>query len=379
MPSISKSQRKAARCPVFYQQGRDARIASPLRDAGTDFHRYKDEYVDHLVSSGQARDEEWAWAWLGASGVCEDARRMIEWDIYQFEIDPDIVVGTEQFLVIDEDFKPIMGVRFPGFGKAPDVPRALAHGTMDLLLMPNMETIIDEDYKTGWNPYFDKEEAEHYATLLFCHFDTVETVIFRQVKPRTQLPPDEVTFTRERDFERLKTAMLNASSRLSAVAEDKDPEPNPFAGLCSFCHLECPARKQMAHGPVQTKDDLVRVMGYIESTTHQLRNARNAARSYLLEAGPTPVSDEKSAAIVSTTRLEYPLASTLAAMGIEVPPRCEEWDIDLDKLKISSTDLQLLAGAKKRAGLQEQLEPAAKETVWRELKVFDASSPGSIP
>src|SRR5690606_26556805 len=127
MPSISKSQRKAARCPYYYQNGRGLRMASAMRAAGTDFHDYKQKYVDHLIATNQTSDVEWAQSWLGASGVCEDARRMIEWDIQSFEIDPDHVLDTEVFLVIDEDFKPIKGVPFPGFGVAPDVPGALAH------------------------------------------------------------------------------------------------------------------------------------------------------------------------------------------------------------------------------------------------------------
>ena len=67
----------------------------------------------------------------------------------------------------------------------------------------------------------------------------------------------------------------------------------------------------------------------------------------------SPVDDGKVAQIDTSVRKEYPLLPTLAALGVDIPGRIDQWDLDLGKLKISTSELKRLMGAKKRAGLEE--------------------------
>jgi hypothetical protein len=389
--SLSKSTRKSARCAYYHQRGRDLRMASKYRDDGIDFHRYKQEYVEHLLKTEQHSDPDWARMWLAASGVGEDARDMIEWDIERFRIDPETVIGTEMFLVIDHDGKPLRGIPFPGYGKSPDDPRALAHGTLDFLhthpvQTPEWQAIVIDDYKTGWSPYVDREEAEHYAALVFAHFPGATHVIFRWIQVRIG-KIQELSFTRDQ-HESLVIGIHNADSRIRAIEANPDPEPNPFSGCCAWCHLECPVRGQIPVGPIQTPEDMTVAMGYITAMEQSLARAREMARAYAIEAGPTPVADGKVAQIDTSVRKEYPLRPALSALGIDIPERIEQWDLDLDKLKISTSELNRMMGTKKRAGLEDVLEPAAREKLWRELKVVEVeadagagtlSGPGARP
>lgn len=368
--SVSKSLRKSARCPYYHKHGRDLRMASKYRDDGIDFHRYKQDYVDHLWSKNLNSDQEWARRWLGASGVSEDARRMVEWDLYDFSVDPDKIIGVEMFLVIDDHGKAIPGVPFPGYGKPPDHPKAFAHGTLDFVYTPTERLLVIDDYKTGWSPYVDREEAEHYAALAFAHFPGADKVLFRWVQVRIG-SVEEIEFDR-RQHERLITGIHNADSRIRAVESSEEPEANPYSGCCSWCHLDCPVRSQLPVGPIQNERDLSKAMGFIEATSHQLRSVRDMARSYVIETGPTEVAPGRVAQITPKERLEYPLRSTLAALGVQTPERVEEHDIDLDKLKVSSSELKRMAATKKRAGLQDALEPATRKKLFRELEVTES-------
>lgn len=380
MISVSKSRYKAASCETYYKAYLIDGVKQIERDitkAGTEFHRYKQEYVSHLLEEGIPSDETWAEGYLEASGVSEEARELIARDIPWFSVDIDNLYDVEIFFAVDTDFKPAKA-RFVGHGRNPESDSTLlAHGTVDHLeLSGSVARVID--YKTGWSTVLNEYEAAHYAALVFAHFDEAREVVFQWRFTRRGLSEERI-FSRD-DFDSLRSQVINANSALNDVhhrlAQGKQPEPNPFSGLCGFCTLECPVRRMATDGefpvgPIQSKADLIKAQGYIEAADTQIKRAQELVRSYVDARGGVPLDERRIIDIDVQESLEYPLASTLREFDVDCPDEVEfeGATLDLEKATISFGPA---LKAKKRAAIKEMADRSARVKLRRKVKVIEA-------
>lgn len=382
MLSISKSTVKASGCELYfksYVMDRITQFPIDITIAGTEFHDYRSKYTDHLVETGARQDPEWAFRWLEATGVSQEGRDIIERDIAFFEIDPETVYGTEQFLVVDEEFKPIRGVPFPGFGKPPAVDGAFAHGTVDLLLFPTPEQADIIDYKSGWATPTDKYEAQHYAALVFAWFEHVQVVTFTWHFPRRGKISESERFTRYEHFEWLRSRVTTEASRVNNLRESLEsgarPAADPFSDLCPFCTIECPVRRMaidhvFPSPPLQTDEDARHAARYVAAARSQLGRVEGMLRAYVSERGPVQVSAKKLAGMVVKETKRLPLRPVLEKLGIEIPEE-GPFEMPMGKLYISASSWDGYARAKKRAGLSEMIEGAVKMEPRQELRIYE--------
>jgi hypothetical protein len=317
--------------------------------------------------------------WLEAAGVSQEGRDIIERDVPRFQIDPESVFGTELFLVVDEQFNPIRGVPFPGFGKPPAVDGALAHGTVDLLMFPAPDHADVNDYKSGWAEPADDYEAQHYAALTFAYFEHVQVVTFTWGYPRRGRASEPKRYTRYEHFEWLKSRVITEASRVNnlreALSGDEKPAADPFADLCPYCTLECYVRKMAVDlafpsPPLQSDDDARAAARYVAATRSQLGRVEGMLRGYVSARGPVQVSANKVAGMVIKDKKRLPLRPVLQKLGVEVP-EMGAFDMPLDKLFISSQGWDGYAKTKKRAGLTESVQDAIKVVTSQELRIYE--------
>lgn len=381
--SVGKSIAKAAGCEMYFDAYVRRRImeikGDPTQD-GTDFHRYRQEYTQHLINTKQESDPQWVFSWLDATGISDGAREMVERDVNWFEIDPESVLGVEEFIVIDHDLKRIDGAEYPGPGM-PAHEDALAHGTIDLLTVPveDPDTVTVIDYKTGWGAKPDEYEGMHYAFLSLCAYPSINTVNFfwRLIRfNRTEV----VTYHRE-DLPRLHAAVLAKYAQINNLRDrlrgGATPSVNPFSGMCGFCNLQCPVRQMAADGqfpvaPIQTDDDARAAAGYLHSIKHQVSRVEEMLRGHVKSHGPVTCPGGIEAGMRTSERREYPLRAVLGVLGVEVPEISPQFDVPLDKLLISATKLNQLSKAKSRAGLYEAAGSVAEVKLWQELKISES-------
>src|SRR6266404_6988280 len=138
MNAISKSIVREMKCEWFFAAHRldksPARlIASPLAEAGTDVHRFRAEYVIHLVNAEKTDDLAWVLGWLKRNAVSEEAREMIRRDMDTFRVNPDTVFATELFLSIDGAYRPLEQATNSTPGFVSQHPEAVLSGTIDQL------------------------------------------------------------------------------------------------------------------------------------------------------------------------------------------------------------------------------------------------------
>jgi hypothetical protein len=379
--SLSKSTEKATGCERYFAgrhlEGMPREAASSLAGTGTDFHAYRAAYVDHLVAVSLPADPDWVERWLETADVSDEAREMIERDAAAFQINPDIVFGTELFLSVDEEFRPLENEPNPEPGRGPKNAKAFLHGTLDHLEIDGPDAWI-VDAKSGWSTQNVKEyEGAHYALLVFAHFPYVNTITFEWdfiraggrkplVFERADLPSLQLRAKARHRYMRDIVRRWEAGEELAV---------NPQAGLCHFCTLTCPlreavTRKIVAFPPIQNAEDAqkVAILTYLAKTT--VRMGEELLKPYLNDNGPLDLGGGLTAEVKPGNTDSFSLRSTLSVLGFEgVPEKSPKWDISLESLLVSGTKLKSFAAAKKRAGLKEELDSIARRTPTSRLDI----------
>ncbi len=382
--AISKSTAKATDCPRYFALSRmTAKVMalSEPAELGTSFHRYRAEYISHLRATGQESDPEWAREAVTTMQLVDDAMPLVLDDIETFQINPDLVWGVELYLSVDDEFNPLLMDESSVQWKARmDEPRLFAHGILDLLSVSGAEAVVD-DYKTGFG-YADDYEADHLAALVFAHLPFVERLVvnWNYIRSRARKP---VEFLRA-DFGRLKTRVMAKYSYmldLAEIAEKKgvDALPvNPFSGLCGMCSFTCPLKadvltKKIDLAPIQDVEQALRATQYWQAAKAMASQAEAALKAWL------PTQPNATLKIGSTHELriemgqskEYPLDTTLSAIGYEVADKGNHFDVAPSSLAVSASDLHRLAATKKRRGMQEALDTVAVVKPRQTMKLID--------
>lgn len=392
----SKSMAKAMGCELHFahyylipDQVLRNIVASELGITGTDFHRWREEYVHHLVAEDKWVDREWAQSWLAANAVTEDARRLVEYDMDTFSIDPNQVMGTELFLSVDGNFNPLEREEGGVPGRQSKHPDARYWGTLDLLLVNGLIARV-VDAKSGWSTTtVSDDEPPFYAALVFAHFPRVEVVEFQWDFVRAR-GVKRASYTRE-DLPEIHDAMRRIEARKRSIAERfRRGEPlqlNPHTGLCSFCSLNCPVKQEVTntHGidvdipPIQNDDDARRIAARLYVASLYASKARHMLKNFLDEKGSLELGNDWVCEIRHQTTVDYPLTKVAEILGLELVDKkvlaeliellllasdqnaelvarlrrevSPAWNVPIDKLALRTSKLNQYANTKKREGL----------------------------
>lgn len=410
--SLSKSMVKAMGCERYFAMmyASDEPVAGLLASSefattGTDFHRYRELYVNHLIGTRQRSDTDWAVTWIESADCTDDARDLIMRDIERFEIDPDMVYGTEVYLSIDSGFFPVEMVIGGTPGEYSRRKPCFARGELDLLsFAEDGEHALIDDYKTGWsNAGISEYEAAHYAALVFVHFRAVQRVTFRWEFIRAKAAKPAM-FTRD-DLDSWIIPMVRAAhARRQDIAArfraGQQLTVDPTAGLCGWCPLVCPLRDAVSRQivelpPIQSEDDARVVAARTFVASKYAEQGRERLREWLEANGRVDLGNGWVAEMEPQTQRSYPLPAVLEVLGVRVidertveelltivgqQPHPEivsdiltrfqqRWDVPVEKLTVASTALKQYARAKKRAGLQAELDQYADAKPRFELKI----------
>jgi len=391
--AISKSMAKAAKCETHFAAyyltpgSVVRRVDTPLARTGSDVHRFMAAYVTHLVETQERRDPRWAAWWLERNGVTAEARRLVLYELRDYQVDPELSYGTELFLSAADAGDRLQAVEQecgaqPGRG--PKLAGAMCYGTLDHLYIDGAEAMV-EDYKSGWATTLVSDfETYLYSALVFAHFPAIQTVKYRWLFVRLGLEKD-IAYARA-DLKWILPAIRNelAVARDIAARKERGGEltVNPFSGLCVYCQVDCPLRQSVATlapgvparvllPPVQGAADARRVAGLLYAADLVARAAREALKPYLNETGGVlPLADDYVVELAGGVTRKYPLREALEVLGIELRGETSPaWDVPLDSLYISSAALNGFASAKKRAGMADALAAIAREAARTSLKV----------
>ena len=379
MTSLSKSSARALGCPSYYAAyylSDVEQIRHSFTRVGSEFHDFHAKYVEHLVDEDRPQDIEWARDWMSRNPLLPESRELINQSAPLVRIDPQRVLGTEVFCACDADFK-ALNLPFPGVGKSPRDPRAIAHGTMDLVTSPSPEYLVIDDYKTGWVSKADNYEAIHYAVLAFAQWPAAKEILFVWRFVRCGAPV-EAKFMRSDLPEMQSTVRSKIAERDAIVAAAVDKhwsqmDVNPFAGLCSYCGLSCRLRqaaldKEFHTKPAQTEDDAAGAMAELVSIRARESALESAVRDYVEHQGPLSKGQFEAVSEMAATR-KIPLRPFLAALGVDVPETSPNFDVPLDNLYLISSSVDSYARAKKRRGMYDLVDSISVKTPRATLRV----------
>jgi hypothetical protein len=352
IPPLSQSRYELMACPHLYVERviRERREPNnPWALRGTTIHSVLSTYLNHLVQTRQPSD--YATYDRLIEAIDGEAREILERLKESLVIDPEAVLGTEMYLTLDEELRPMDLEKAAWVGAA-------VEGTLDFLQSLHKTEIDIWDWKSYYqiiDP--DTFQAHLYPFLAFQHFPTVETVRFH-LKFVRYGATRSVEYRRERDLPRLRKMVLAARARQRQlhqdVLDDVDQYPTPGA-QCTWCPLlqaGCPIAEQNPYA-VMTAADRVAYGVWLESARKQnttvLKDQVNAV-------GPIEHKDSNGRRFVAgfhqSVRSEYPLITTLEVITDWVKKTGE--DIT-QQLLVGATKLNSLAKAKKRAPLLEEL------------------------
>lgn len=330
---LSKSMAKAMACENYFagayvQRDTAPQRESPLAQVGTEFHNWRKAYTEHLVALRKSRDTHFAETYLETRAVLNDTRKLIERDVWRFEINPHAVYSPELFLSVDRNFHPLEQILNREPGKLSADPAAYLSGQLDLLSIEMVssteEVATIDDAKSGFSTTsVTDDEPPLYASLVFAHFPKVQVVKFvwdfvrvrgrkRDSYTRADLPwvHDRVRALNERKFQIIQR--WNDGKPMAA---------NPESGLCVYCPLNCPLRPraelgELAVAPLQTAQDAVDMAKAIAVSEAFLTKARPMLRQYLNHFGSLPLSDEYMATLRVSESASYPLEHALRVLGL---------------------------------------------------------------
>lgn len=362
--SISKSGVKGSDCEHYfagYFLDGVRQIPQGFTETGTAFHRYRCEYVDHLIDIRTDKDRAWVETWARSTPLDADARELILGDAEMFYLDPDKVYGTEVFLCVDVGFQPLKGIDRPAPGQQPSDKRSFAHGTIDRIDLLGDHLALVSDYKAGFLFKSDEREAAIYALLVFCHFPAVEKVTFSWDFIRAGAS-HRTNFERA-ELDLLKGMAIAWDQQQKAIAAKMQSgqllDANPFAGLCTYCDLQCPLRWSVAlgqfpAGPISTEKEALGVVAMLRAVKKNTASLETMLKAWLGEHGPLATPGDKPAEIKGGSSLKVSLEGFLDLLGVAIDPERLNHRVPLDRLRVGLTELKPLL--KKNDGLAQACE-----------------------
>lgn len=355
-PTLSQSRQHLLACPHLYRvsviEGR-AEADNQYAARGREIHDVLYEYVIHLVETEQQSDLD-RFDELLASAMSGDAHDILEAMRGQIAIDPEQVLCAERRFYLDDQFEPITE-------DLDAEARAAYDGKPDLVLLIDETTAKIPDYKSHWQiTDADTFQGRQYATLIFCHFPFVETVIFelqfvryggtvRQAQyTRDQLPMLKKTLERERKRQLFLHSLGENDIGLQAM-------PGDHCAYCPLLHSGCPVAEV---NPMvnQSPEDRLRFELW---ATAALRVNTAALQAHVNASGPVTIEDGNGQRYTRHFRLKdrvtFPLMPVVKAIEewLAQHPDDTSW---VHKLAIRATKLKGYLKTKKRAALKQRID-----------------------
>lgn len=343
------------------------RASSIWSEGGNEVHDVLSVYIEHLAETRQSTDVEYFD--ILATGVRPESRDGLDRARNSLVVDPDKILGTEQYIGLDKNFALVVMERVQGGHRTSSDPRIEYEGTLDLIVLPAPTEAEISDWK---NHFFiaapDTFQVHFYPLLLFCALPSLEVIRFRLEYLRWGVGRS-VTFTRS-DVPRLKKMAILARNRqrkLTLLA--KEPKPTPHKG-CMYCPLllaGCPMEKVNPYARL-SREERLRYQLYLDAA----RETNLTLLKEWAEEKPISIHDENhityTASFVPRSRTSYTLDNTL--------PILDAWDKGhpddqlRPQLLIGASELNSLAKAtKKRPGLATELSNVAMVTPSSEFQI----------
>lgn len=367
---LSQSRHEQMACGYGYRavqvHGMD-RTPNLWSNLGHELHKVISEYIEHLAKTRQSTDYE---HFDGlAAGASLEAKEGLDKARDTLVVDAEKVLGTEQYVGLDQDFSLLVMERVKEGHRSGGDPRIKFEGTLDLILLnsPAEAEIVD------WKSHFliaapDSFQAKFYPLLLFCALPSLEVIHFRLEYLRWGASRT-LTLTRSNLPWLKRMAMVARSRQRKLTLLEKEPKATPHRG-CIYCPLlanGCPIERVNPYAKLSPKERL-RYQIYLDAA----RDTNLAILKQWAERMPVSVRDANRAtytgSFVPKTRTSYGLDSTL--------PVVDAWDKDHpdDKLRpqlsIGASELNSLARAKKkRSKLAEVLTGVAMVTPYSEFQI----------
>jgi hypothetical protein len=343
------------------------RAGSTWGDLGQEMHWLISEYIEHLVETRQATDYEYFDALTaGANPEALDGLDQVRDTLV---IDPEKVLGTEQYIGLDKDFSLVVMERVPEGHRSGGDPRIEYEGTLDLVLLHSPTEAEIPDWKNHFQITApDSFQSRFYPLLLFCALPSLETIHFRLEYLRWGVSR-VVTFTRS-DVPRLKRMAMAARNRQRKLVQlQKEPRPTPHKG-CIYCPLllnGCPMDKVNPYAKLSPKRRL-QLQIYLEAAL----KVNQALLKEWANQGPISVCDDNRAiytgSFVPRERTRYPLEHALPV--VQAWDRSHSDDQLSPRLFIGASELNEFAKAKqKRPELAGALNAVAEITPYTEFQI----------
>jgi hypothetical protein len=366
--------------------------------AGTAFHAYRAAYVKHLVTERKWQDTEWAYEYVDAHSIPEEARLLVERDMMSFAINPESVFGSEVFMSIDKDFRPLEMEFDVAQGSRGNSPHSILSGTVDLLIVEQGEARVIDAKSAYSATTISEEEAAIYCCLIFSHFPQITSVDFAWDFVRLGAHKSS-RYGREElpAMEQLIRDMLEFRRQVMLRVSDGDKlNVNPWSGMCPFCSLLCPALQNIEKDtpariyPLQDVANARRLAGMIYLCDQFLHNARPLLKEFVqaredLPNGQLQLGANFVAELTTSTSRKLPVLDVLNSIGLGVvnmtgldetqtkellemqPAFSPKFDVPLRNLELRGSALKAFAKTKRskkrpdgggvsREGLSGELE-----------------------
>jgi hypothetical protein len=314
---LSQSRFEMLACAHLYTERAILQHREPSNEysqRGSEIHQAAADYVDHLVRVRRTSDQEWFEENILTRAYLPDALEVLGKMGHTFSIDPEKVLDTELWLPLDEEFA--------AMDCNPGDAAVAYEGTLDLVLLPDQETAIIEDYKSFWQIQdADTFQSRLYPLLLMKHFEQLQRVTFVLRFVRYNVTR-EVVFTRE-DLPRLEKEVRDARNRQIALhnkaARGQSVEATP-GQFCAYCPKlrSCPLGETnpMTEEPT---DVMRRAMWAQQLLKHDMATLK----AHVNINGPIQIKDANDVPYVANFKLQqktsYPAIPVLALVSANDP------------------------------------------------------------
>ncbi len=374
IPPLSQSRQADMACQCLYV--RKHVIGGPMAESdaaarGIEVHQILATYINHLMRTRRSKDLGFLDCMITGAG--SEVQQALERFRENHAFDPELVLGTELCISLDEEFRPTESASFREEGHGGREARCAAYeGTLDLVLLPSVTEAEIHDWKSYYqiiDP--DTFQSKFYPLLLMCLNPSLQRVKFvlefiRYGASRSvEYTRQDVPWLKELVVrERARQQKLHETAALSMVNLKASPGRH-----CTWCPLllnGCPVANTNPYAQM-TAEERLRFALWLQEAEKQ--NTK-VLKEVMVERGPVRYRDDNEnqyvADFVPVEKRFYPYE--------EAAPVLEEWirthpedKTLMNRLNVSGLSSPLKA--QKRAELAGRLTALAEVRVDTELKI----------
>lgn len=375
IPPLSQSRQVDMACQSLYI--RKHVNGGPLAETeaaarGTEVHQILATYINHLMKTRRSSDLGFLDC-LMTGAASGDVQQALERFRDNHAFDPELILGTELYISLDEEFKPFSPGCFEAGDQAAGAQeRASYEGTLDLVLLAS----ITEAEIHDWKSYYqiidpDTFQSKFYPLLLMCLNPSLQRVKFVLEFIRYGASRS-VEYTRQ-DVPRLKELAEHERTRQRQLHEasakgggDLKASPGRHCTWCPLLLNGCPVSKTNPYAQM-TAEERLRFALWLQEAEKQ--NTK-ILKDLMVERGPIRYKDENQneyvADFAAVEKKFYPYEEAASVLDSWV--RTHPEDVGFAK-RLTVSGLSSPLKAQKRAELAQKLSEVAGIRVDAELKI----------